>query len=109
MKTKFSLFDQLSSNLKHIDDIDNCVKITLGPTGKNGIVSNDPFLDDLNNENFIEPPSDKEQKLQENNYDHIQVIKNYLGVTEKKTPLAKTKNQEIYRQIRHFIYVPPKY
>jgi hypothetical protein len=50
-----------------------------------------------------------EQKLQENNYDHIQVIKNYLGVTEKKTPLAKTKNQEIYRQIRHFIYVPPKY
>ena len=50
-----------------------------------------------------------EQKLQENNYDHIQVIKNYLGVTEKKAPLAKTKNQEIYRQIRHFIYVPPKY
>ena len=48
-------------------------------------------------------------KLQENNQDHIQVIKNYLGVTEKKAPLAKTKNQEIYRQIRHFIYVPPKY
>ena len=50
-----------------------------------------------------------EQKLQENNYDHIQVIKNYLGVTEKKAPQAKTKNQEIYRQIRNFIYVPPKY
>lgn len=49
------------------------------------------------------------QKLQENNQDHIQVIKNYLGVTEKKAPIAKTKNQEIYRQIRNFIYVPPKY
>jgi len=49
------------------------------------------------------------QKLQENNHDHIQVIKTYLGVTEKKAPLAKTKNQEIYRQIRNFIYVPPKY
>ena len=49
------------------------------------------------------------QKLQENNYDHIQVIKNYLGVTEKKAPVLKTKNQEIYRQIRNFIYVPPKY
>lgn len=49
------------------------------------------------------------QKLQLNNQDHIQVIKNYLGVTEKKAPIAKTKNQEIYRQIRNFIYVPPKY
>ena len=27
---------------------------------ENDIVSNDPFLDDLNNENFIEPPSEKE-------------------------------------------------
>ena len=49
------------------------------------------------------------KQLYQNNYDHIQVIKNYLGVTEKKAPQAKTKNQEIYRQIRNFIYVPPKY
>lgn len=37
MKKNFSLFDQLDSNLKTIDDIDNCIKITLGPTGKNSI------------------------------------------------------------------------
>lgn len=49
------------------------------------------------------------QKLQEYNEDHILVIKKYLGITDKKTSIAKTKNQEIYRQIRNFIYVPPKY
>lgn len=36
---KFSLFEQLEINLKTIEDIDNAIKITLGPTGKNGIVS----------------------------------------------------------------------
>ena len=41
MKTKFSLFDQLSSNIKNIEDIDNSVKITLGPTGKNGLILNE--------------------------------------------------------------------
>lgn len=41
MKTKFSLFDQLNSNIKNIEEIDNCIKISLGPTGKNGIVSNE--------------------------------------------------------------------
>ena len=39
MKT-FSLFENLETNLKTIDQIDNAIKITLGPTGKNGIVSN---------------------------------------------------------------------
>ena len=48
------------------------------------------------------------EKLQYHNNDPIQVIKEYLGVAEKKAPIAKTKNQEIYRQIRSFIYVPPK-
>ena len=37
---KFSLFDNIQNNLKTIEDIDNSIKITLGPTGKNGIVSN---------------------------------------------------------------------
>jgi chaperonin GroEL len=37
MKKKFSLFENLDTNLKTIDDIDNCIKITLGPTGKNAI------------------------------------------------------------------------
>jgi len=40
-------------------------------------------------------------KLKEFNYDHIQVIKSYLGITEKKEPPIKTVNQEIYKQIRH--------
>ena len=48
------------------------------------------------------------EKLQEFNNDPLLVIKNYFGITEKKAPVAKTRNQEIYRQIRHFIYVPPK-
>jgi tRNA A37 threonylcarbamoyltransferase TsaD len=42
-------------------------------------------------------------KLKEANYDHIRVIKNYLGITEKKEPSQKSAsiNQEIYKQIRH--------
>ena len=39
-KKKFSLFKELETNIKTIDDIDNSIKITLGPTGKNGISSN---------------------------------------------------------------------
>ena len=39
-KKKFSLFDNLEANIKTIEDIDNSIKITLGPTGKNGIISN---------------------------------------------------------------------
>jgi chaperonin GroEL len=41
MKNKFSLFEELETNIKVIEDIDNCIKITLGPTGKNGIVCNE--------------------------------------------------------------------
>ena len=40
MKKKFSLFENLEKNLQTIEDIHNSVKITLGPTGKIGIVSN---------------------------------------------------------------------
>jgi chaperonin GroEL len=39
MKKNFSLFEEFTQNVKTISDIDNCVKITLGPTGKNCIVS----------------------------------------------------------------------
>ena len=39
-KKKFSLFKDLETNIKAINDIDNSIKITLGPTGKNGISSN---------------------------------------------------------------------
>ena len=40
-KKKFSLFTDLETNIKAIEDIDNSIKISLGPTGKNGIVSNE--------------------------------------------------------------------
>lgn len=40
MKTQFSLFKNLEQNLETLDQIDNSIKITLGPTGKNAIVSN---------------------------------------------------------------------
>ena len=41
-------------------------------------------------------------KLTDAHYDHIKVIKAYLGITEKKAPPQKTTsvNQEIYKQIR---------
>lgn len=39
MKKNFSLFEEFTQNVKTISDIDNCVKITLGPTGKNCIGS----------------------------------------------------------------------
>ena len=39
MEKNFALLDNLEENLKAIKDIDDSVKITLGPTGKNGIVT----------------------------------------------------------------------
>ena len=39
MKKTFSLFEEFTTNVQTINDIDNCIKITLGPTGKNGIVA----------------------------------------------------------------------
>jgi hypothetical protein len=41
------------------------------------------------------------EKLIEFNYDHIEVIKSFLGVTMKKEEPVKNVNQEIYRQIRY--------
>ena len=40
------------------------------------------------------------EKLIENDYDHLKVIKNYFGIVDKKSTLVKSTNQEIYRQIR---------
>ena len=40
------------------------------------------------------------EKLKNNNYDHILVIKSFLGITEKKAPQIKSINQEIYKQLR---------
>ena len=41
------------------------------------------------------------EKLKEANFDHILVIKNFLGITEKKALQIKSKNQEIYKQLRY--------
>jgi chaperonin GroEL len=40
MRKNFSLFRNLEQNVKAIENIDDCIKITLGPTGKNGIIAN---------------------------------------------------------------------
>jgi len=39
------------------------------------------------------------EKLKEYNFDEVSVIKNYLGIVEKKTNI-KSVNQEIYKQMR---------
>jgi hypothetical protein len=41
------------------------------------------------------------EKLKEANFDHILVIKHFLGITEKKALPIKSKNQEIYKQLRY--------
>ena len=41
------------------------------------------------------------EKLTEFNYDHISVIKSFLGIVGKKEQPVKNVNQEIYRQIRY--------
>jgi hypothetical protein len=41
------------------------------------------------------------EKLKEHNFDHILVIKTFLGITEKKAPSIKSVNQEIYKQLRY--------
>jgi len=40
-------------------------------------------------------------KLKQHNFNHINVIKDYMGITEKKAPTRiLSVNQEIYKQIR---------
>jgi len=41
------------------------------------------------------------EKLIESNYDHIKVIRLFLGVKDKKEETIKSINQEIYKQIRY--------
>jgi hypothetical protein len=42
------------------------------------------------------------EKLKEFNYDYMKVIKNYMGIPEKKVSQRITSiNQEIYKQIRY--------
>jgi len=41
------------------------------------------------------------EKLKGSNFDHILVIKSFMGITEKKTEPIKSVNQEIYKQLRY--------
>lgn len=49
--------------------------------------------------NYTEEQARKE--LQENDDNHIIVIKKYMGIGEKKEKTVGSVNQEIYRQLRH--------
>jgi hypothetical protein len=41
------------------------------------------------------------EKLMEHNFDEVATIKDYLGITEKKSVPIKSVNQEIYKQLRY--------
>ena len=43
------------------------------------------------------------EKLLIANMDHIKVIKEYCGITEKKAPPVKSLQQQIYKEIRHHL------
>ena len=64
-----------------VDEINNMVQVILRQTD---------YSEDIARE-----------KLKEANFDHILVIKSFLGITEKKAPQIKSKNQEIYKQLRY--------
>lgn len=40
------------------------------------------------------------EKMKEFNNDYMSVIRNYLGIVEKKQSAVKSVNQEIYKQLR---------
>lgn len=62
------------------DDVDKYVKIVMTQT------------------NYTE--EEARQKLQLFNCDYMRVLKDYMGISEKKEVKAKSLNQEIYKQIR---------
>ena len=46
------------------------------------------------------------EKLIENNYNSLLVIKNYMGLDDKPKENIKSVNQEIYKQLRHKLHNP---
>jgi hypothetical protein len=40
------------------------------------------------------------EKMKEFNNDYMSVIRDYLGITQKKQSVIKSVNQEIYKQLR---------
>ena len=48
------------------------------------------------------------EKLQQFDYNEITVIKDYFGITEKKTEPVKSVNQAIYKQLRSHLDIAMK-
>jgi hypothetical protein len=48
------------------------------------------------------------EKLIENKYDTILVIKKYMGLNDTKPEVIKSVNQEIYKQLRYKLHNPNK-
>ena len=46
------------------------------------------------------------EKLIENNYNSLLVIKKYMGLDDKPKESIKSVNQEIYKQLRHKLHNP---
>ena len=46
------------------------------------------------------------EKLIENNYDSLLVIKKYMGLDDKPKETIKSVNQEIYKQLRYKLHNP---
>jgi hypothetical protein len=44
-------------------------------------------------------------KLKTFGYDHVKVIRDYLGVVDKKPTAIKSINQEIYKQFREKLHI----
>ena len=44
-------------------------------------------------------------KLKMFSYDHVKVIRDYLGIVDKKPPVIKSINQEIYKQFREKLHI----
>jgi hypothetical protein len=44
-------------------------------------------------------------KLKFFSYDHVKVIRDYLGIVDKKPPVIKSINQEIYKQFREKLHI----
>ena len=77
-------------------------KGTIKETDKTIIISNDDIDKFIN---IIKTQTTYDdyyaiQKLKDFNYDYMKVIRDYMGIKDKKAEPIKSVNQEIYKQIR---------
>ena len=57
----------------------------------------------LRNTDYIEEVATSKLKIF--GYDHIKVIRDYLGLVDKKPQVIKSINQEIYKQFREKLHI----